>query len=62
MALFTQSTTKKVRSSTCLQADKRGLQVRCESNQLLYYGMRLGSLCEFSYQASLSLRSIDKNG
>src|SRR5271163_4571852 len=34
MALFTQSTTKKVRSGTCLQADQRGLQVRCESNQL----------------------------
>src|SRR5277367_4058322 len=34
MALFTQSTTKKVRSGTCLQADQRGLQVRCENNQL----------------------------
>ncbi len=34
MALFTQSTTKKVRSGTCLQADQCGLQVRCESNQL----------------------------
>ena len=34
MALFTQSTAKKVRSGTCLQADQRGLQVRCESNQL----------------------------
>ena len=25
----------------------------------LDYGMRCGSLCEFSYQASLSLRSIE---
>src|SRR6202795_3153811 len=34
VALSTQSTTKKVRSGTCLQADQRGLQIRCENNQL----------------------------
>jgi hypothetical protein len=34
MALFKQDTTKEVSTRTRLQADQRGLQVRCESNQL----------------------------
>jgi hypothetical protein len=52
MALFTQSTTKKVRSGTCLQADQRGQQVRCESNQLLLRELLFSSTLPLSPSAT----------
>src|ERR1035441_8808551 len=51
MALFSSCAAKKVCSRTCLQAHQRGLEVRCETNQLLLGELFLSSTLPLSPSA-----------
>jgi hypothetical protein len=64
MALFPKSTTKKVRSGTCLQADQRGLQVRGESDELLLSELlpqQHLACCAQRYEVKGRLTKVDAN-